>query len=1125
MKFTIARSNNPISKKFELGQDGKLVKSDGGNLTLATFDTQGGHGMSSLYDYILSDACTDKVILIPGTTEFDSGLIVTKGEVKRREDEDVGRKLVARSKDFFSYRGGEGFILLDYDPSEDYTQNDGKALTKDELFSILNEVLPELKGAPMLWKTSSSSNISNEDGTSYRGVTGQHIFLAVKNTADIPRIVDIFYKRLWLMGHGYIFIDKTGRMHDRTIIDKVVNSPEREIFIKAECVSPVTQSMDIELFNDGRTPLNTEVITELTIEESMRVESLILSAKDKRKGLAESVTESYIDRMHAQLGMSKPKLRECINNHILFGDAHIKLSNGTEVTVHEIFKHPEKYDGEYCYDPLEPEYGGLTGGATKAWIDVSNKRIHGHAHGGIWYDLEFSDRKSPRELALEVVDCTDHNILFKTAASSAVKMRYIQTELDQLVDYIAKFANLKKGSCDKAFKKKYNALTSSGSVTGGGVDTELNSDALNQDGTIAEGMSQANLSIGISHKFPHTNTRGDNTYNLDTFENFEFMCKVYQLKFSYDVMLKSPDISFPNGEVCSGDNQANAGMSRIKSLCVLNGLGKDSVSYLIELINSNQLNPVLDWVKRAKWDGRSRLQLITDKMVVDSYGESDEEGDEHAHDDGESLITGNIEFSTKYKEMAVRMWMIQCIAALDGGESSPLSAKNGIAVPKYEHILVFVGGQGVQKTKFIKSLLPNELNKYILTGHELDVKDKDNIKIAISHWITELGELDSTFRKSDISSLKAFMSKENDQMRMPYAHTDSKFKRRTSFCGTVNDVGFLVDETGNRRYLPLEVQALEPLNMIEVPWFTESGKIVEYVEAGVEVKTKAETEIKTEVKSKVETESASESESEVDSAEPEKDIFGRVINVKSDVDHVGGESDGTGCQKTGGNSSKNGEISGNSSDNGGVGGNECHLGDENNSDIGGNSGVNTPNGMVAQLAKCESGMVIGGKPVPIGELSSVKLRKLGSAEETQQLWAEIYHYYIKGEQWWPSDELEVMLETVLGGHKRVDPAIEQLEAKFNIEFNDVWRVENRCRGEVGMTKCGKTLRFVTLNYTEIAHELCSVPSPAVINKISNFLRLNGINKKKYTMSGKGKKGVRVALRDGERLISDMGVNI
>ena len=55
----------------------------------------------------------------------------------------------------------------------------------------------------------------------------------------------------------------------------------------------------------------------------------------------------------------------------------------------------------------------------------------------------------------------------------------------------------------------------------------------------------------------------------------------------------------------------------------------------------------------------------------------------------------------------------------------------------------------------------------------LRVDDKDSVKQAVSFWITELGELDDTFKKSGASALKAFLTQDNDVLRRAYARKES----------------------------------------------------------------------------------------------------------------------------------------------------------------------------------------------------------------------------------------------------------------------------------------------------------------------------------------------------------------
>ena len=86
----------------------------------------------------------------------------------------------------------------------------------------------------------------------------------------------------------------------------------------------------------------------------------------------------------------------------------------------------------------------------------------------------------------------------------------------------------------------------------------------------------------------------------------------------------------------------------------------------------------------------------------------------------------------------------------------------------------------------------------------LDPSNKDSIEQACSFWMVELGELDATFKKSDIAALKAFITNKSDVFRKSYARKKSQFARRTVFFGSVNNKNYLNDPTGNRRFWTIE---------------------------------------------------------------------------------------------------------------------------------------------------------------------------------------------------------------------------------------------------------------------------------------------------------------------------------
>jgi putative DNA primase/helicase len=144
----------------------------------------------------------------------------------------------------------------------------------------------------------------------------------------------------------------------------------------------------------------------------------------------------------------------------------------------------------------------------------------------------------------------------------------------------------------------------------------------------------------------------------------------------------------------------------------------------------------------------------------------------------------------------MKKWLIQAVAAL--------YEKNGL---NGAGTIVFTGLQGTGKTRLFKDLT-SDISSTFLEGAILDPSNKDSVMTVCSHWIVELGELDATFKKSDVAQLKAFLTKNIDTLRRPYAKKDSSYPRRTIFAGTVNDLEFLHDPTGNRRFWPIDVRAI-----------------------------------------------------------------------------------------------------------------------------------------------------------------------------------------------------------------------------------------------------------------------------------------------------------------------------
>jgi len=118
---------------------------------------------------------------------------------------------------------------------------------------------------------------------------------------------------------------------------------------------------------------------------------------------------------------------------------------------------------------------------------------------------------------------------------------------------------------------------------------------------------------------------------------------------------------------------------------------------------------------------------------------------------------------------------------------------------KFDYVLVLEGAQGIGKSTTCE----------ILGGEwygdaPIDPQDKDCIPYIHSKWVVEMSEMITT-RKTESDRLKNFISRREDDVRLPYARARQRFPRQCIFIGTINpdDVGYLTDTTGNRRFWPV----------------------------------------------------------------------------------------------------------------------------------------------------------------------------------------------------------------------------------------------------------------------------------------------------------------------------------
>ncbi len=281
--------------------------------------------------------------------------------------------------------------------------------------------------------------------------------------------------------------------------------------------------------------------------------------------------------------------------------------------------------------------------------------------------------------------------------------------------------------------------------------------------------------------FPNPSRNGSQKLST-TIPNVQHLLRGYGITVRYDVIRKKLLTHFP-GYSGTPENADNVAISQIISLATLCGMSSGRVpEFVAAIADRNLVNPVADWILSKPWDGVDRLQALCNTLVTRE------------------------DFLEPLKRVLLHRWLISAVAAV----LKPTGFKA-------RGVLTLQGPQSIGKTAWITALVPDQVlcEICIKLDHHLDAGNKDSLITAICHWIVEIGELDSSFKK-DVARLKGFLTGDRDKVRRPYGRADSEYPRRTVFCATVNDANFLVDPTGNTRWWTIPVTKINYCHGIDM---------------------------------------------------------------------------------------------------------------------------------------------------------------------------------------------------------------------------------------------------------------------------------------------------------------------
>jgi len=290
---------------------------------------------------------------------------------------------------------------------------------------------------------------------------------------------------------------------------------------------------------------------------------------------------------------------------------------------------------------------------------------------------------------------------------------------------------------------------------------------------------QSNIDLKLYAQAPYdifpyltksTNKKGLVSVKIkNTYVNFVALMKFYKFDIGFDIILKEI--------VVNGESDQNIGLVDIEDLMEINNMfASKAAKFLYKYAMSHKYNSFLRLVQKSKWDGVDRLEDFYNTIQVKS---------EYEQCKKDFLLT----------------WLKQFIYTscfsftYDEKETSKKISR---------YVLVLQSQQEGGKSTWVKNLIqPSLQNKYIAIGATLKTDDDQHTLGVVRKLIVELGELEKSFRHSDINAFKAFFGRTVDTLKVKWVTFPVDYERTTSFIASTNDYYFLKDNSGSTRFLIL----------------------------------------------------------------------------------------------------------------------------------------------------------------------------------------------------------------------------------------------------------------------------------------------------------------------------------
>jgi hypothetical protein len=332
VRYNVLRHpSSVLVKQVEVNPDCSLSKKRGGQIPKgSTISTE----LKPLYKYI-RDAFSGGTsqFIHPANAEIGTGIPISPKEY-------VVEGGVDRTASTLTYVPGPATATFDHDPS-DYAKN--IIASPEELVSILAAEFPDIFiNAAWGGYDSSGSFIYKHDGTEISGRRGFHVVFAIEDATQIKVFFERLFKRLWLLGYGYIHISKDGKALPRTIFDPKVIEPQQPLFAGgAHCIGCEQRRPDPTWHDGGY--LITSAMAELSEAEEREYKRIVESAKRVAQSECDRIRKEYLNKssteLAAKLSVSTAQAKKIVESRLggtLSGQDLLQFDDHGDVSVAEV---------------------------------------------------------------------------------------------------------------------------------------------------------------------------------------------------------------------------------------------------------------------------------------------------------------------------------------------------------------------------------------------------------------------------------------------------------------------------------------------------------------------------------------------------------------------------------------------------------------------------------------------------------------------------------------------------------------------------------------------------------------------------------------------------------------------